>query len=79
MRSWKDIQQSDQCNMAWRQGDKSQLSASIVVHVCNLTTQEAKAGGSQVQGQSELHSDFEASLNPLEKQGIHFVIHWAKV
>jgi hypothetical protein len=27
-----------------------------VVHVCNSSTQEAKAGGSQVQGQLRLHT-----------------------
>jgi hypothetical protein len=28
----------------------------MVVHTCNHSTQEAKAGGSQVRGKSRLHS-----------------------
>jgi hypothetical protein len=34
----------------------------MVVHSVIPATQEAKAGGSQVQGQPELHSKFQASL-----------------
>jgi hypothetical protein len=34
----------------------------MVVDTCNPSTQKAEAGESQVQGQLELHSEFEARL-----------------
>lgn len=35
----------------------------MVAHTCNLSTGKPEAGGSQVQSQPELHSEFEASLD----------------
>jgi hypothetical protein len=35
----------------------------MVVCTCNCNTQEAEAGGLQVRGQPELHSEFQASLD----------------
>jgi hypothetical protein len=37
------------------------LEAGMVEHSCNLRTWEAEAGGSQIQGQPELHSRFQAT------------------
>lgn len=34
----------------------------MVVHVCNHSTQEVKAGRSQVQNYTQLHGEFEASV-----------------
>jgi hypothetical protein len=39
---------------------KSELG--MVVYICNFNTQKAEATGSWVQGQSEIHSEFKASL-----------------
>jgi hypothetical protein len=33
------------------------MKLGVVVHSCNLSTQEAEAGGSLVQGQPGLHSE----------------------
>jgi hypothetical protein len=35
----------------------------MVAQVCNPRNWEAEAGGSQVQGQPELHSEFQAKLD----------------
>jgi hypothetical protein len=34
----------------------------MVAHACNYSTQETETGGSRFQGNSGLHSEFEASL-----------------
>jgi hypothetical protein len=35
----------------------------MVVHACNLSTQDAEAGEFLIWGQSELHSEYEVSLD----------------
>jgi hypothetical protein len=35
---------------------------SVVVYICNTSTQEAETGGSQVQGQPGLHYEFQGKL-----------------
>jgi hypothetical protein len=40
----------------------------MVANFCNLSTWEAEAGRSGVQGQFELHSKFQASLKQTRKQ-----------
>jgi hypothetical protein len=34
----------------------------MVVHTCDPSTQEVEAGGSEVQGYSQLHKEFDAAL-----------------
>lgn len=40
----------------------------VVVHACNHSTQETEAGGLQVEFQLELHSEFQASVDPISKK-----------
>jgi hypothetical protein len=37
---------------------KSPEEASVVIHVCNPSIQEAEAKGSQIQGRPLLHNEF---------------------
>lgn len=41
----------------------------VVAHTCHPSTQEVDAGGSQVEGQSRLHREFEAGLNYIVTSG----------
>lgn len=53
---------------------KNTVEPSVVVHTCNPSTSEVVAGRAGVRHQSELHSEFEASLDymrPLPKQRTH--------
>jgi hypothetical protein len=42
---------------------KNAVEPSVVVRTCNPSTSEVEAGRSGVRDQSELHSEFEASLD----------------
>jgi hypothetical protein len=43
------------------------LELGMVMHICNPSTQEAEVGGSQVQGHSGPHSEFQASPSYIAK------------
>jgi hypothetical protein len=47
----------------------------MVTHIMNPSTQEAKVGGLQVQGQPELHRKFETNLTYLEKLCLKNITH----
>lgn len=49
------------------------MKPGLIVHICNPSTQEAKAGGSLwVQAQPELRSEFKASSNYIDNLSIQF-------
>lgn len=45
----------------------------MMAHICNSTTQEVEAGGSEAESQPQLHSEFEASIlheHLFQKKGV---------
>jgi hypothetical protein len=48
----------------------------MVVHTCNLSAQEAEAGGSQIWGQPELHSKtLSKKKKKMSEEGYHCRTH----